>query len=157
MAGASTDPNTRHKGELVAVIFRSIWSSLQYLPALVLNMRYFGLTAAVTVILFASPSHGTSREVLAALIHRYQNYTCQQIATEAQATALRALELARIAPRGQKNKNSRENETIVIRWPDLSSRALNKDLTLKIKDEMLVLEEASIEKQCSIQFESQVQ
>jgi hypothetical protein len=119
-------------------------------------MRYFGLTAVVTGVLLSSPSHGASREFLAALIHQYQNYTCRQIAAEAQATASRALEVARI-PRVQKNKNSRENETVVIRWPDLSSRALDKDLIVKIKDEMLVLEEASIEKQCSIQFESQAQ
>jgi hypothetical protein len=116
------------------------------------NMRFHSLIVLVGSVSVSSPSSGATNEYMSAL--NYQKYTCQQLAAEAQATASRALRLARMTSDKHMSKGVREAETVVIRWPDLSSDALDNTPTANIKTQMLIIEEARIEKQCNIQFEA---
>jgi hypothetical protein len=113
------------------------------------------VSAFLVGVLFSSSSYaGATREYLAGLISEYRKSTCSQIAAEAQATALRAVPpLARTKPYVRIKKDSLETSSLTIRWPDLS--ALDKESAETFKDHMLAIEEASIEKQCSIHFEAQ--
>jgi hypothetical protein len=123
---------------------------------LTVSMRSHALSILVLSVSVSSPSCAETSQFVSALI--YQKYTCQQLAAEAQATALRAVRLARITPNEQMSKAAKatkDDETVVIQWPNLSSHALDKNLTGPIKDQMVSIEQASIEKQCSIQFQSQ--
>lgn|SRR5450755_3644154 len=103
--------------------------------------------AVFAVFLFSSPSHGEVRDRLGEQIHQYREYTCLEITQAAKAVALRAETTGSLRP------NNGKSETTVIFWPDVTR--LEKELAEKMKDQMLVIEEAAIEKQCSIQFETE--
>jgi hypothetical protein len=111
---------------------------------------------ALIIVLVANtsisgPTRAESSGYLSAL--NYRKYTCQQLTAEAQAIALRAQEFAQKPSGVRKSTDDRKTATIVISWPDLSLHALDKTLIANIKNQIQMIEEATIEKQCSIQFE----
>jgi hypothetical protein len=85
----------------------------------------------------------------------YQNYTCQQIALEAQNVSSHAAEMAGAQDQKRTNDQIATGVAVVVFWPaaffvggDGNTAA---DLA-RLKGQMQALEQASVQKNCGIQF-----
>jgi hypothetical protein len=105
--------------------------------------------SVLAVLLFSSPCSGQGIQdpSLGLLVQKYREYTCQQIDGAARALASGS-DIKSSVP---VTKGKRDSQTGAISWPDLAG--LDQASAVKFKDQILALEEAAIERQCSIQFE----
>jgi hypothetical protein len=86
----------------------------------------------------------------------YQSYTCQQLAQEAQSVSARAAQAAG----AQDDKRTRDQiatgAAIIVFWPAaffVGGDSQTAAELARLKGQMEAIEEASIQKKCSIQFQ----
>jgi hypothetical protein len=85
----------------------------------------------------------------------YQNYACQQIALEAQNISAHAAEMAGAQDQKRSNDQIATGVAVVVFWPAafLVGGDGNTAAELaRLKGQMQALEQASIQKNCGIQF-----
>jgi hypothetical protein len=88
----------------------------------------------------------------------YQSFTCQQLALEAQSISARAASLSG----AQDSQRTRDGWTtaaaVVIFWPAAFPVGGDKQMAAELaqmKGQMIAVEQASIQKNCGIQFQGQ--
>jgi hypothetical protein len=80
----------------------------------------------------------------------YNNLTCRQIAQEGRSMSKKGFVLAGMQAGTGGSDGSETKSAVVIVWP---TRATNSEKLAHADSEMNALEQASIEGQCSIQFQ----
>jgi hypothetical protein len=86
----------------------------------------------------------------------YENYTCPQLAEEAQRVSSRAAQAAGIQDSKATNDKVAMGVGLVIFWPALLFTKGNDENTAelaRLKGQMDAIEQASIKKQCGITFQ----
>jgi len=117
-----------------------------------------GFSAVSTLCLFLVGCASSSNEITAQYVSpiQYQNYTCQQIGLEAQRISQRAAQLAGIQDEKSTNDAVAMGVGLILFWPGLLF--IKGDGTTaaelgRLKGEFEALEQASIQKNCGIQFQ----
>jgi hypothetical protein len=118
-------------------------------------MRGFAfLSAAVVLSACASKSSDVAPSYVSPMT--YQSYTCQQLAQEAQSVSARAAQAAG----AQDDKRTRDQiatgAAIIVFWPAaffVGGDSQTAAELARLKGQMEAIEEASIQKKCSIQFQ----
>ncbi|MGT2440319.1 hypothetical protein ACU4GH_36270 [Bradyrhizobium betae] len=109
---------------------------------------------AVVLVGCASSSQDISATYVSPVM--YQNYTCQQLAMEAQAVSARAATLSG-AQDSQRTKDTvATTAAVIIFWPAAFLVGGDKQTAAELgqmKGQLNAIEQASIMKKCSIQFE----
>jgi hypothetical protein len=85
----------------------------------------------------------------------YLELDCPQLAREARAVSSRSAKLAGL-PQSDPILNGNENNTTTIRWPKAFSLVGDNSIADQLalmRGQMIALEEASVRRQCSIQFQ----
>jgi hypothetical protein len=89
---------------------------------------------------------------------QYQNYTCQQLALEAQSISTRAATLSGVQD-SQRTKDGRATAAaVIVFWPAAFFVGGDKQAAgelAQMKGQMVAVEQASIAKKCDIQFQGQ--
>jgi hypothetical protein len=86
----------------------------------------------------------------------YQQYTCQQLAMEAQAVSTRAATLSGVQDSKRTSDGVATAAAIVIFWPAAFFVGGDKQTAAELaqmKGQMVAIEQASIAKKCGIQFQ----
>jgi hypothetical protein len=84
----------------------------------------------------------------------YRALTCPQIVQEARAVSRKGFVLSGLAPSTGGADNTDTKSAIIIVWPDSTSASADKMSRLRYaKSQIDALEQASIESQCSIEFQ----
>jgi hypothetical protein len=86
----------------------------------------------------------------------YANYDCAQLAREARALSSRSAILAGVQQSPNTTAASDNNGAVVIPWPSAFSLVGDKNIADKLalmRGQMLAIEDASVQSQCSIQFQ----
>jgi hypothetical protein len=86
----------------------------------------------------------------------YQNYTCQQLAQEAQAVSTRAAILSGAQDKSRTNDAIATTAAVVIFWPAAFLVGGDKQTAAELaqmKGQMIAIEQASNHKRCAIQFQ----
>ena len=86
----------------------------------------------------------------------YQQYTCQQLAQEAQAVSARAGALSGAQDHQRTNDGLATAAAVVIFWPAAFFVGGDKQTAAELaqmKGQMVAIEQASIQKKCGIQFQ----
>lgn len=119
-------------------------------------MRDF--TAIGALCLLSAGCASSSSEISAQYVSpiQYQNFTCQQISQEAQRVSQRAAQVAGIQDEKSTNDAVAMGVGLVLFWPGLLF--IKGDGTTaaelgRLKGEFDALEQASIQKNCGIQFQ----
>jgi hypothetical protein len=118
-------------------------------------MRILGIVALGATLGGCATS---SADISAAYVSpvAYQNYTCQQLALEAQAISTRAAILSG-AQDSQRTKDAwATGAAVVIFWPAAFFVGGDKQTAAELaqmKGQMVAVEQASIGKNCNIQFQ----
>jgi hypothetical protein len=118
-------------------------------------MRKFGMVALAAAL---SGCASSSSEIAPAYVSpvAYQSYTCQQLALEAQSISTRAATLSG-AQDSQRSKDGLVTAAaIVVFWPAAFFVGGDKQTAAELsqmKGQMVAIEQASIAKKCSIQFQ----
>lgn len=118
-------------------------------------MRFFGF-AAIGVALGGCAS--ASSDVVPAYISpvMYQQYTCAQLAQEAQGVSQRAAGLSGAQDQKRTQDGLATAAAVVIFWPAAffvgGDKATAAELA-QMKGQMIAIEQASIQKKCAIQFQ----
>lgn len=119
-------------------------------------MRDF--TAIGALCLLSAGCASSSSEISAQYVSpiQYQNFTCQQISQEAQRVSQRAAQVAGIQDEKSSNDAVAMGVGLVLFWPGLLF--IKGDGTTaaelgRLKGEFDALEQASIQKNCGIQFQ----
>lgn len=88
----------------------------------------------------------------------YQQYTCPQLAQEAQAVSQRAAALSGAQDQKRTNDTIATTAAVVIFWPAAflvgGDKQTAADLS-QMKGQMIAIEQASNQKRCGIQFQGQ--
>jgi hypothetical protein len=85
----------------------------------------------------------------------YQNYTCQQIAMESQNVAAHAAEMAGAQDQKRTNDQIATGVAVVVFWPAaffVGGDGNTAAELARLKGQMQTLEQASVQKNCGIQF-----
>jgi hypothetical protein len=85
----------------------------------------------------------------------YQNYTCQQIALEAQNISAHAAEMAGAQDQKRTNDQIATGVAVVVFWPAaffVGGDGNTAAELARLKGQMQALEQTSIQKNCGIQF-----
>ncbi|MDT3683471.1 MAG: hypothetical protein RO009_00310 [Pseudorhodoplanes sp.] len=85
----------------------------------------------------------------------YENYTCPQLAEEAQRVSVRVSEMTGVQNQKATNDAVAMTVGLVIVWPALFLLKGNDETTAelaRLKGQMDAIEQASIKKRCGIQF-----
>jgi hypothetical protein len=88
----------------------------------------------------------------------YQSYTCAQLAQEAQAVSAHATTLAGTQDQKRTNDAIATTAAVVIFWPAAFFVGGDKQTAAELaqmKGQMVAIEQSSIQKKCSIQFQGQ--
>jgi hypothetical protein len=88
----------------------------------------------------------------------YQPYTCAQLAQEAQAVSAHAATLSGAQDQKRTNDAIATTAAVVIFWPAAFFVGGDKQTAAELaqmKGQMVAIEQASIQKKCSIQFQGQ--
>lgn len=117
-------------------------------------MRYIVLAAAAALCGCAS----SSSEIAPAYVSpvQYQQYTCQQLALEAQAVSTRAATLSGVQDSQRSKDQVATGVAIVVFWPAAFLVGGDKQTAAELaqmKGQMVAIEQASIGKKCNIQFQ----
>jgi hypothetical protein len=119
------------------------------------EMRKFGMVALAAALGGCASS---ASDVAPAYVSpvAYQSYTCQQLALEAQSISTRAATLSG-AQDSQRSKDGLVTAAaIVVFWPAAFFVGGDKQTAAELsqmKGQMVAIEQASIAKKCSIQFQ----
>jgi hypothetical protein len=87
----------------------------------------------------------------------YQPFTCQQLALEVQSISARAAVLSG-AQDSQRTKDAATTAAVIIFWPAAFLVGGDKQTAAELaqmKAQMIAVEQASIQKNCGIQFQGQ--
>jgi hypothetical protein len=87
----------------------------------------------------------------------YQQYTCAQLAQEAQGVSQRAATLSGAQDQKRTNDGLATAAAVVIFWPAAFFVGGDKQTAAELaqmKGQMVAIEQASIQKKCAIQFQS---
>jgi hypothetical protein len=85
----------------------------------------------------------------------YSKYDCPQLVQEARALSARSATLVGLQPT-HSITDTRDNKSAVIPWPRAFSGTDDTNVADKLalmRGQMLAIEEASVQRQCSIQFQ----
>lgn len=99
-----------------------------------------------------------SSEISAAYVSpvAYQNYTCQQLAQEAQALSARAAQVSGAQDQKRTNDAVATTVAVVVFWPAaffVGGDGQTAAELSQLKGQMVAVEQASIQKKCNIQFQ----
>ena len=86
----------------------------------------------------------------------FQSYTCQQLAQEAQAISQRAATLSGAQDKQRTNDGWATAAAVVIFWPAAFFVGGDKQTAAELaqmKGQMVAIEQASVQKNCGIQFQ----
>ena len=86
----------------------------------------------------------------------YQQYTCAQLAQEAQGVSQRAAALSGVQDQKRTNDGLATAAAVVIFWPAAFFVGGDKQTAAELaqmKGQMVAIEQASIQKKCGIQFQ----
>jgi hypothetical protein len=86
----------------------------------------------------------------------YQQYTCQQLALEAQAVTARAGVVSGAQDQKRSNDGLATAAAVVIFWPAaffVGGNGQTAAELAQLKGQMVAIEQASIQKKCAIQFQ----
>jgi hypothetical protein len=100
----------------------------------------------------------SSAEISAAYVSpvMYQNYTCPQLGTEAQAVTARAGVVSGAQDQKRSNDGLATAAAIVVFWPAaffVGGNGQTAAELAQLKGQMVAIEQASIAKKCAIQFQ----
>jgi hypothetical protein len=117
-------------------------------------MRYIGmLLAAAALVGCASKSTEIAPSYVSPVM--YQSYTCQQIAQESQNVAAHAAEVSGAQDQKRTNDQIATGVAIVVFWPAaffVGGDGQAAAELARLKGQMQTLEQASVLKNCGIQF-----
>jgi len=86
----------------------------------------------------------------------YQNHTCPQLAQEAQGVSARAAQVAGAQDQKRTNDQIATGVAVVVFWPAAflvgGDGPMSAELA-QLKGQMIAIEQASIQKNCGIQFQ----
>jgi hypothetical protein len=122
-------------------------------------MRNLAMAALTALALGACASKST--EITPAYISpvAYQNYTCQQLAQEAQALSARAAQVSGTQDQKRTNDQIATAAAVVIFWPAAFFVGGDGQVAAELgqlKGQMVAVEQASIQKKCGIQFQREL-
>lgn len=86
----------------------------------------------------------------------YENYTCEQLAEEAQAVSVRAAEAAGLQNKARTNDAVMTTVGVVVFWPTLffiKGNGQQAAELARLKGQMDAIQTASIKKKCRIEFQ----
>lgn len=89
---------------------------------------------------------------------QYSQYTCQQLALEAQAVSARAASLSGVQDSKRTNDALATTAAVVIFWPAAFFVGGDKQTAAELgqmKGQMVAIEQASIQKNCGMKFQTQ--
>jgi hypothetical protein len=120
-----------------------------------LTMRVLGIVALSAALAGCASS---SADITPAYVSpvAYQQYTCPQLAQEAQAVSTRAASLSGVQDSKRTSDGVATAAAIVIFWPAAFFVGGDKQTAAELaqmKGQMVAIEQASIQKKCSIQFQ----
>jgi hypothetical protein len=120
-------------------------------------MRIVGVCALAAL---AASCASKSSEITAAYVSplTYQQYTCQQLAMEAQAISAKAAELSGVQDQKRTNDQIATGVAIVVFWPAAFLVGGDGQVAAQLaqlKGQMNAVEQASTQKRCGIQFQRQ--
>jgi len=118
-------------------------------------MRKLGIVALGAALAGCASS---SAEIAPAYISpvAYQQYTCQQLALEAQGVSQRAATLSGAQDQQRSKDGLATAAAVVIFWPAAFFVGGDKQTAAELaqmKGQMVAIEQASIQKKCGIQFQ----
>jgi hypothetical protein len=119
------------------------------------HMRNWGIVALGAALAGCASS---SAEVTAAYVSpvMYQQYTCQQLAMEAQAVTARAGAVSGAQDQKRSNDTLATAAAVVVFWPAaffVGGNGQTAAELAQLKGQMVAIEQASIAKKCAIQFQ----
>jgi hypothetical protein len=119
------------------------------------NMRILGVVALGAALGGCASS---AEDIMPAYVSpvMYQQYTCQQLAQEAQAVSARAGALSGAQDHQRTNDGLATAAAVVIFWPAAFFVGGDKQTAAELgqmKGQMVAIEQASIQKKCGIQFQ----
>ena len=123
-------------------------------------MRPFVLVFALAMILAGCASK--SSEITPAYVSPvlYQNYTCTQLAQEAQGVSARAAQVSGAQDQKRSNDQVATGVAIVVFWPAAflvgGDGPMAAELA-QLKGQMVAIEQASIQKKCGIKFQREAE
>ncbi|WP_315834446.1 hypothetical protein [Bradyrhizobium prioriisuperbiae] len=120
-------------------------------------MRVLGIVALGAALAGCASS---SSEIAPAYVSpvMYQQYTCAQLAQEAQGVSARAATLSGAQDQKRTNDAIATTAAVVIFWPAAFLVGGDKQTAAELaqmKGQMVAIEQASIQKKCGIQFQGQ--
>jgi hypothetical protein len=118
----------------------------------------FRVCAALAGACLVAACASKSSEITAAYVSpmTYQSYNCQQLAMEAQAVSAKAAELSGAQDQKRTNDAIATGVAVVIFWPAAFLVGGDGQVAAQLaqmKGQMTAIEQASIAKKCSIQFQ----
>jgi hypothetical protein len=119
-------------------------------------MRYFGMAAPAALPAIGCAS--SSSEIAPAYVSpvTYQNFTCPQLAQEAQAVSARAASVSGAQDSKRTSDAVATTVAVVVFWPAAflvkGDGATAAELG-QLKGQMIAIEQASTQKRCGIQFQ----
>jgi len=122
-----------------------------------MRVRYFVL---LTVAALLSACAKNSSEITATYVspYQYENFTCPQLADEAQRLSRHAAEVAGVQDQKATNDAVATTVGVIVFWPALFMLKGNDQQTAelaRLRGEMEAIEQVSIRKKCRIQFQTQ--
>jgi Tfp pilus assembly protein PilN len=120
-------------------------------------MRIIGIAALGAVLTgCASASSDITPSYVSPVM--FQQYTCPQLAQEAQAVSQRAATLSGVQDKKRTDDAIATTAAVVIFWPAAFFVGGDKQIAAELaqmKGQMVAIEQASTQKKCGIQFQSQ--
>ena len=121
-----------------------------------MNLKYITCLAFFGVVGCASKAENIASTYVSPIV--YSNYTCPMLAEEAARVSSRAAQAAGVQDSKASNDAVATGVGAVVFWPALffikGDGTTAADLA-RLKGEMEAIEQASIQKKCSIQFKKQ--
>lgn len=115
---------------------------------------HFVMTALVLVAGCASKSENIQATYMSPMM--YEGYSCQQLAAEGQRVSARAAEVAGVQDKNRTNDTVKTTVGVILFWPILFANEGNGQTAAELaslKGQKKAVEEASIRKNCGIQFQ----
>jgi hypothetical protein len=121
------------------------------------KMRVLGIVALGVALGGCATS---SQDIMPAYVSpvQYQNYTCQQLALEAQSISTRAATLSGVQDSQRTKDGWATAAAVIVFWPAAFFVGGDKQAAgelAQMKGQMVAVEQASIAKKCDIQFQGQ--
>src|SRR5258706_9332127 len=121
----------------------------------IMNMRILGVVALGAALGGCASSASDIAPAYVSPV-AYQSYTCQQLALEAQSISTRAATLSGVQDSQRTKDGWATAAAVVVFWPAAFFVGGDKQTAAELsqmKGQMVAIEQASIQKKCSIQFQ----